>query len=108
VHEAKIPQPLCTALQLALVDTLAAIGIKPAAMMGHSSSKIAAAYASGGLTTAEAITVAFSGTKSQGQHPTWRDGQSGIGPRRRIGTSCPRDNHCLQQLAQQRGSFRER
>ncbi|KAJ8130650.1 hypothetical protein O1611_g2979 [Lasiodiplodia mahajangana] len=59
VQEAEISQPLCTALQLALVDTLAAIGIKPAAVVGHSSGEMAAAYAAEGLTAAEAITVAF-------------------------------------------------
>ncbi|KAI0505428.1 hypothetical protein F5B22DRAFT_524155 [Xylaria bambusicola] len=59
VHEAEISQPLCTAIQLALVDALAAIGIRPAAVVGHSSGEMAAAYAAGGLTAREAITVAF-------------------------------------------------
>lgn len=56
---AELAQPLCTAIQIALVDTFAAVGIVPAAVVGHSSGEIAGAYASGALTAAEAITAAF-------------------------------------------------
>ncbi|KZF21837.1 polyketide synthase [Xylona heveae TC161] len=56
---AELSQPLCTALQIGLVDSLAAIGIVPNAVVGHSSGEIAAAYASGALTAQEAITAAF-------------------------------------------------
>ncbi|KAI9713353.1 MAG: Type I Iterative PKS [Chrysothrix sp. TS-e1954] len=59
VYEAEFSQPICTAVQIALVDTLASLGIKPAAVVGHSSGEIAAAYASGGLTAEEAILVSF-------------------------------------------------
>ncbi|TVY41639.1 Highly reducing polyketide synthase [Lachnellula subtilissima] len=59
VHEAEFSQPLCTAVQIALVDTLEFLGVKPAAVVGHSSGEIAAAYAAGGLTAEEAISVAF-------------------------------------------------
>ncbi|KAL4985505.1 acyl transferase domain-containing protein [Aspergillus falconensis] len=59
VDEAEYSQPLCTALQIALVDTYASIGIRPAAVLGHSSGEIAAAYAAGGLSAREAIIVAF-------------------------------------------------
>ncbi|KAJ5496618.1 hypothetical protein N7463_008605 [Penicillium fimorum] len=68
VYEAEFSQPLCTALQLALVDTLAFVGIKPAAVVGHSSGEIAAAYAAGALTAEEAIAVAFHrGATTKGQ-----------------------------------------
>ncbi|GJN81831.1 type I iterative polyketide synthase [Purpureocillium lilacinum] len=56
---AELSQPLCTAIQVALVDTLASIGIEPAAVVGHSSGEVAAAYAAGAITANEAITVAF-------------------------------------------------
>ncbi|CAI7605122.1 unnamed protein product [Penicillium glandicola] len=56
---AELSQPLCTALQIALVDSLAAIGIIPSAVVGHSSGEIAGAYASGALTAQEAIIAAF-------------------------------------------------
>ncbi|KAF4438150.1 putative polyketide synthase [Fusarium austroafricanum] len=59
VYKAEFSQPLCTAVQIALVDTLVSLGIKPAAIVGHSSGEIAAAYAAGGLTAEEAITAAF-------------------------------------------------
>ncbi|RYP78429.1 hypothetical protein DL771_000614 [Monosporascus sp. 5C6A] len=59
VNEAEFSQPLCTAIQVALVRTLASNGIKPSAVVGHSSGEIAAAYAAGGLTAEEAITAAF-------------------------------------------------
>ncbi|KAF5025548.1 hypothetical protein F66182_2356 [Fusarium sp. NRRL 66182] len=59
IGEAEFSQPLCTALQIALVDTFASIGIKPSAVVGHSSGEIAAAYAAGGLSADEAITVAY-------------------------------------------------
>lgn len=59
VHDAEFSQPLCTALQVGLVDVLASIGIKPTAVVGHSSGEIAAAYAAGGLTARDAIAVSF-------------------------------------------------
>ncbi|KAJ5752415.1 hypothetical protein N7520_009332 [Penicillium odoratum] len=59
IFEAEFSQPLCTALQLALVDTLAAVGVKPDAVVGHSSGEIGAAYAAGALTAEEAIAVAY-------------------------------------------------
>ncbi|EFQ96996.1 fatty acid synthase S-acetyltransferase [Nannizzia gypsea CBS 118893] len=55
---AEISQPLCTAIQIALVDTLKSAGVVPDAVVGHSSGEIAAAYASGALTAREAITAA--------------------------------------------------
>ena len=59
INEAEISQPLCTALQVALVDLLASWGIYPSAVVGHSSGEIAAAYATGALTLEDAITVAY-------------------------------------------------
>ncbi|KAI0008838.1 hypothetical protein F4779DRAFT_628218 [Xylariaceae sp. FL0662B] len=57
--EAELSQPICTAVQVALVDTLASFGIHADAVVGHSSGEIAAAYAAGALTAQEAITAAF-------------------------------------------------
>lgn len=59
INDAEFSQPLCTALQIALVDTLASIGIRPMAVVGHSSGEIAAAYAAGGLSLGEAIAAAY-------------------------------------------------
>ncbi|PHH89840.1 hypothetical protein CDD83_5136 [Cordyceps sp. RAO-2017] len=59
VHRAEYSQPLCTALQVALVNLLAKCGISPGAVVGHSSGEIAGAYAAGTITMAEAISVAY-------------------------------------------------
>ncbi|KAL2850218.1 hypothetical protein BJY01DRAFT_261657 [Aspergillus pseudoustus] len=47
VNEASVGQPLCTAIQIALVDLLASWNINPTAVTGHSSGEIASAYAAG-------------------------------------------------------------
>ncbi|KAI0096719.1 fatty acid synthase S-acetyltransferase [Nemania sp. FL0031] len=57
-RSAAVAQPLCTAIQVALVDTLRSVDVLPAAVVGHSSGEIAAAYASGALTAREAIITA--------------------------------------------------
>ncbi|RAL02587.1 uncharacterized protein BO80DRAFT_443386 [Aspergillus ibericus CBS 121593] len=59
VTEAAISQPLCTAVQVVLVDLLQAAGIKFRAVVGHSSGEIGAAYASGLLSARDAIRVAY-------------------------------------------------
>src|SRR4051812_39539374 len=57
-QSATFSQPLCTAVQILLVDLLASAGITFQAVIGHSSGEIACAYASGCLTASEAIRVA--------------------------------------------------
>jgi acyl transferase domain-containing protein len=52
-------QPLSTAVQIGLINMLKLWGITPAAVIGHSSGEIAAAYAAGALTSDEAIIVAY-------------------------------------------------
>ncbi|KAL9616846.1 MAG: hypothetical protein Q9160_008302 [Pyrenula sp. 1 TL-2023] len=52
-------QPVCTALQVALVDFLAALGLFPSLVIGHSSGEIAAAYSAGGLSKMSALRAAF-------------------------------------------------
>ncbi|KAL5050934.1 hypothetical protein BDW71DRAFT_215073 [Aspergillus fruticulosus] len=60
VNEAEFSQPLCTALQIALVNILTRrFGIQPSAVVGHSSGEIAAAYASGAITMKTAIIIAY-------------------------------------------------
>lgn len=59
LSEAEISQPCCTALQIALVDLLCLYGIKPVAVLGHSSGEIAAAYACGAITAQEAIAIGY-------------------------------------------------
>lgn len=59
VGEAIIAQPICTAVQIILVDLLRAAGIRFKAVVGHSSGEIAAAYAIGFLNRHEAIKIAY-------------------------------------------------
>lgn len=59
MNRAPISQPLCTALQIALVDLLASWGIHPWRVAGHSSGEIAAAYAMGALSLSGAMRVAY-------------------------------------------------
>ncbi|KAJ8123759.1 hypothetical protein ONZ43_g364 [Nemania bipapillata] len=59
VYKAEFSQPLCTAVQVMVVEVLRSWGITPAAVLGHSSGEIAAAYASGALTMEEAIICGY-------------------------------------------------
>lgn len=59
VQSAELSQPLCTAVQIGLVDLFFSLGVNPQAIVGHSSGEIAAAYASGALSAREAITAAW-------------------------------------------------
>ncbi|PLB36893.1 putative polyketide synthase [Aspergillus candidus] len=54
-----LSQPICSALQIALVDLLASWGVYPDSVSGHSSGEIAAAYAAGALTMGDAMMVAY-------------------------------------------------
>nr|AFI23580.1 PKS-NRPS hybrid [Colletotrichum higginsianum] len=59
VDLATLSQPLCTALQVVLVDLLKAAGVQFSAVVGHSSGEIGAAYAAGYLSAKDAIRVAY-------------------------------------------------
>ncbi|KAJ2999173.1 hypothetical protein NUW58_g87 [Xylaria curta] len=59
VNHAEFSQPLCTALQVALVELLFSWGIYPHALAGHSSGEIAAAYAAGAISRESAWKIAY-------------------------------------------------
>ncbi|KAH8690541.1 polyketide synthase [Talaromyces proteolyticus] len=59
INSPDVAQPTSTALQIALVDLLESIGVRPAAVIGHSSGEIGAAYAYGALSAAEAMKIAY-------------------------------------------------
>ena len=59
VNNAKISQPACTAVQLALVVLLRGWGVEPAIATGHSSGEIAAAFTAGLLSFKTACAVAY-------------------------------------------------
>ncbi|KAI4671141.1 Type I Iterative PKS [Alternaria novae-zelandiae] len=54
-----VSQTVCTAVQIGLVDLLASWSVSPAGVVGHSSGEMAAAYAAGRITAAEAIAASF-------------------------------------------------
>ncbi len=59
IAEAALSQPLCTAVQVLLVDVLQAAGINFTAVVGHSSGEIGAAYAAGLVSATDAIRIAY-------------------------------------------------
>lgn len=59
INAPQISQPLCTALQIALVELLKSFDVTPDAVIGHSSGEIAAAYTIGALSLDSACRVAY-------------------------------------------------
>lgn len=59
ISEAVLSQPLCTAIQIILVDLLQTAAITFSAVGGHSSGEIAAAYAAGFISAQDAIRIAY-------------------------------------------------
>ncbi|KAI0141789.1 putative hybrid NRPS/PKS enzyme [Xylariaceae sp. FL1272] len=84
LSEAAFSQPLCTAIQVALVDLLRTAGINFTTVVGHSSGEIAAAYAADFLSGEDAIRVAY----YRGLYTSLADGGSGQkGAMMAVGTS---------------------
>ncbi|KAJ8116684.1 hypothetical protein OPT61_g1936 [Boeremia exigua] len=59
INQPQYSQPVCTALQIALIELLADFGIRPSVVTGHSSGEIAAAYCAGAFSMAAACKIAF-------------------------------------------------
>ncbi|KAI9789487.1 MAG: Type I Iterative PKS [Peltula sp. TS41687] len=59
VSEVFQSQPLCTAVQIGMIELIRSWGPLPDVVVGHSSGEIAAAYAAGLLTAAQAIIIAY-------------------------------------------------
>ncbi|KAG0156871.1 hypothetical protein PDIDSM_4053 [Penicillium digitatum] len=59
IQEAALSQPLCTAIQIMLVELLRAAGIYFHSVVGHSSGEIGAAYAARLLSAEDAIRIAY-------------------------------------------------
>ncbi|KAI1824650.1 fatty acid synthase S-acetyltransferase [Xylaria intraflava] len=60
-------QPICTAMQIAIIDLLESFGIVPSRVIGHSSGEIAAAYSLGALSLESACKIAYYRGKLAGQ-----------------------------------------
>lgn len=59
MNEPAYAQPLCTALQIALLELFSDWSISPTRVIGHSSGEIAAAYSAGGLSRESAWKIAY-------------------------------------------------
>lgn len=59
VDDPDLSQPLCTVIQVALLDLLESWNVKPTYLVGHSSGEIAAAYCRGALSRKDAWTIAY-------------------------------------------------
>ncbi|KAJ0120167.1 polyketide synthase [Diaporthe amygdali] len=59
IDEAEFSQPVCTAVQIGLVDLWREFGVVPDSVVGHSSGEIAAAYAAGAISAESAIKIAY-------------------------------------------------
>ncbi|RDL41700.1 Thiolase-like protein [Venustampulla echinocandica] len=59
INNPELSQPICTAIQVALVDLLKSFGVFSAAVVGHSSGEIAAAYSIGAISCEAAWKIAF-------------------------------------------------
>ena len=59
VTQSAFSQPLCTAIQICLVDLLSQWGIKPSVTVGHSAGEMGAAYAAGILSFDDAIIAGY-------------------------------------------------
>ncbi|KAF5643482.1 polyketide synthase [Fusarium tjaetaba] len=59
INEVERSQPVCTAVQIALVELLRSWGVQCNAVVGHSSGEIAAVYCAGLISTPQAISVAY-------------------------------------------------
>ncbi len=65
LHATEVAQPLLFAVQVAIVQALRERGIKPTAHVGHSVGEVAAAWACGALTLADACKVIVARSQAQ-------------------------------------------
>ena len=79
ISEPEICQPACTAIQIALTDTLRDWGAHPDFVIGHSSGEIAAAYASGAITAQVAIAIAYYRGYAMRKLSVQRGGMAAVG-----------------------------
>nr|VDG61773.1 putative hybrid nonribosomal peptide synthetase/polyketide synthase [Streptococcus thermophilus] len=78
-YDTETGQVTITAIQIALTDLLASYGITPAATMGMSMGEMAAAYAAGGLSAEDAITIACARARLMGEGEQQVAGTDGEG-----------------------------
>ncbi|SDM25909.1 Acyl transferase domain-containing protein [Catalinimonas alkaloidigena] len=65
VSDTRIAQPAIMAIQIALTELWKSWGVEPAGCVGHSIGEVAAAYAAGALTLAQAVEVIYHRSRGQ-------------------------------------------
>ncbi|KAH8586816.1 hypothetical protein B0O99DRAFT_748056 [Bisporella sp. PMI_857] len=83
VNQPHISQPLCTAIQIALVDLFRSWGILPTSVVGHSSGEIAAAYCASAIDEVTAMKIAYHrgivAQELQKEHPALKGSMLAVG-----------------------------
>lgn len=59
INLSELSQPATTAIQIALIDLLADLNVRPTAVIGHSSGEVAGAYSCGALTREDALKISY-------------------------------------------------
>ncbi|KAF3799137.1 Lovastatin nonaketide synthase mokA [Colletotrichum gloeosporioides] len=77
VRQASFSQPLCCVVQIVLVRLLSAAGIHFNAVVGHSSGEVARAFATGFISAAQAIRIAYLHGVVSAEHASSTSGQPG-------------------------------
>ncbi|PNY28266.1 Polyketide synthase [Tolypocladium capitatum] len=75
----EISQPMCSVLQIALVDELRSWGVRPSKVVGHSSGEIAAAYCIGALSHIDALAAAYYRGKASARIKHRKGGMMAVG-----------------------------
>lgn len=84
LNEAALAQPMCTAVQIMIVELLRLAGIQFSVVVGHSSGEIGAAFAAGLLSASDAICIAY----YRGLHSHLSRGPAGVcGKMMAVGTT---------------------
>ncbi|PKX89224.1 type I polyketide synthase [Aspergillus novofumigatus IBT 16806] len=83
LSQPEISQPICSVLQIALVDELRSWGVTPSRVVGHSSGEIAAAYSIGALSHRDAVAAAYfrgvAATRLRTDAPNLKGGMMAVG-----------------------------
>ncbi|KAH6854209.1 reducing type I polyketide synthase [Chaetomium sp. MPI-CAGE-AT-0009] len=84
VHDVQMSMPMSCAVQIALVELLRFLGVRPAAVTGHSSGEVAAAYAAGVISLREAMACTYFRGLVNAQHLA-KQGEGSMGTMMAVG-----------------------
>ena len=102
VDNPAVGQPLCTAIQVSLVDALRSLGVRPKAVVGHSSGEIAAAYVAGAVSLEDATAISYHRGRLVESHIKMSEGK---GAMLAVGESPERVNKLIAEVSDHLGSM---